>query len=154
MIRIRSLVEKDIPDAVAIQAIPWPSKENAILAENEMRGGLITVPGIYGANFVVAVTPEDRIIGIGAWTVASFASNTYALYWAVVYPDYRGKGINTLMLDDRLQRIRTFNKAPAYDVIVRTWDNPLYRGRGFVPGFKDAMQHKEGKCLMLAHFEA
>ena len=151
-ISIRPLIEKDIPDAVALQAIPWPSKDNARLAENDMRGGLTMTPDGYGVNFIVALTPEQRIIGMGAWAAVSFASNMYALSWAVVHPDYRRKGINTLILDDRLQRIRLYNKAPAYDVIVHTGDNPLYRSRGFVPGFEDVLNDEERKCLMVAHF--
>lgn len=118
-----------------------------------MRWGLLEISGVYGSNFAVAVTPDDKIVAIGAWTVLSFASNTYGLCWAVVHSDYRRKGINASMVDYRLEQIRNYNKAPAYDVIVRTWDNPLYRSRGFVPGFQNAMKHKEGKCLMLAHFE-
>lgn len=151
MITIRDLTAKDIESTVALIKSIWPG--SAALAEKEMRDYFTTPGRTYRLNFIIATTLENEVVGVSAWHEEPFAGNTYGMSWAIVHPAYRNKGINTEMVDYRLSAIAAHNTADAYDVITRTFDNPMYRSRGFVSGFKDVIKHKEGKCILVAHFE-
>ena len=99
----------------------------------------------------------SELIGFAGWNRAPFATDMYELSGVCVKEEYRHRGVGELLLVERLERIqndanRVFDIKRPHDVIVRTWDNSLYRKYGFVPAFKDVMKHPEGKSIMLAHF--
>lgn len=111
------------------------------------------IDGYIRSRFIAAVA-EGQIIGVAAWAQSMCSFSVYELSWATVLPAWRHRGINTLMLKERLKQIKLFHGPEPFTVIVYTWDNSLYAGLGFVPGNTRAIRSAadKGKQLLVAGF--
>lgn len=153
MVRVRRLNESDIAAAVAIIDLCWPDGVTASDARNEIEASFkLHHPGVIAQKWCGAFV-NGELIGVSAWSHSGFASDTYALCWAAVHPDHRHQGINTAMLDYRLTEIYRYHGETPYNVIVNTWDNKMYRLRGFVSAIPNPLALAEGRCILLATFD-
>lgn len=158
MILIDELRPNDVSQAVALLHSCWPDWEDCLrVANDEITASLIPHhPGAIAQQWFVAKI-DDEVVGVASWCPAPFADDMYELCWAAVKEEYRHRGINTQLLDRRLAAIKQYHATLVdaeigYNVMVRTWDNPMYATRGFIPGFKELIKHPEGKCILLATF--
>jgi hypothetical protein len=149
-IKIQPLTEDHISKVCHLVKECWDDEviENI---HNEMTASLADTPlGISKIHFLLAFDKEN-FAGFSGWAKSLVAWDVYELCWAAVVPEHRHKGVNTAMLDRRLDLIKAAAGEGPHNVLVRTFDNPLYRSRGFVSTF-DNVNCSEGKCLFLAHF--
>lgn len=114
------------------------------------------IAGYVRAHFVTA-TVNDSTIGVAAWAPSMCAFSVYELSWATVLPEWRHRGVNTLMLEKRIEKIKAHHGQGRFTVLVYTWVNPMYARVGFVPvtGTNgERFVDNKGKCMMLAQFMA
>ncbi|MBP2636874.1 MAG: hypothetical protein H6Q72_2781 [Firmicutes bacterium] len=111
------------------------------------------VNGYIHAHFVMAIA-NNKVVGVAAWAPSMCSFWLYELSWATVLPEWRHRGINALMLAERLRQIRIHRGPEPFSVMVCTWDNPMYARLGFVPMQPQGRStpDKRGKCLLLAQF--
>lgn len=153
MVTVRRLNESDLSAAVAIIDTCWPDGETSNEAGHEIKASfMLHHPGVIAQKWCGAFV-NGELIGVSAWSHSGFASDTYALCWAAVHPDHRHQGINTAMLDYRLTEIYRYHGETPYNVIVNTWDNKMYRLRGFVSAIPNPLALAEGRCILLATFD-
>ncbi|CVK21620.1 GNAT family N-acetyltransferase [Sporomusa sphaeroides] len=111
------------------------------------------IAGYVRAHFVAA-TVDGSIIGVAAWAPSMCAFSVYELSWATVLPEWRHRGVNTLMLQERIEKIKAHHGEGRFTVLVYTWVNPMYARAGFVPVTANGERFvdNKGKCMMLAQF--
>lgn len=152
-VKITSLTHDRLAEALAVfQNSGWHA-ESLFYVKAEMQAFLQgDIEGYIRARFVLAAV-HDQVIGVAAWAPAMCAFAVYELSWATVLPEWRHRGINSLMLTARLQEIRLHHGAQPFSVIVYTWDNPMYAEAGFMPT-ADGMRFPDpsGKRLLTARF--
>lgn len=147
---VSEIQKQDIPEVLNLLTNCWPDYEK--LARCELESNFKNSPkGSIIINWVVAKI-NKCVVGAAGWSEAAFSTEMYELCASAVREEMRHKGIGTLLLDYRLERINYHAQKRPYCVIVQTWDNPLYNSRGFVAGFKDVIQHPEGKSILMARF--
>lgn len=112
------------------------------------------IAGYIRAHFVIAVH-DGRVIGVAAWAPSMCAFSVYELSWATVLPEWRHRGINTLMLKKRIEKIKLHHGPGSFAVIVYTWENPMYARTGFVPvsAIGKCIAANKGKRMLLAQFD-
>lgn len=59
----------------------------------------------YAPRFIVAQKTDGGLIGVAGWGRLEFASRTWGLFLSSVSRDYRGQGVGTAMVRERLRRI-------------------------------------------------
>ncbi|QDR82329.1 GNAT family N-acetyltransferase [Sporomusa termitida] len=131
-------------------------EESLLYVKAEMRAFLNgDIEGYIRARFILALA-RDKVIGVAAWAQSMCGFSVYELSWATVVPEWRHQGINALMLQERIRRIRLHHGAGKFEVIVCTWDNPMYKQAGFasLPAPGRRAEDSNEKCLLLAHFAA
>lgn len=113
------------------------------------------INGYIRAHFITAIV-EKQVIGVAAWAPSMCSFWLYELSWATVLPAWRHRGINAMMLTERLRQIGAHRGSEAFSVMVCTWDNPMYAQAGFVPCKPQGRTSPDnkGKCLLLAQFPA
>lgn len=127
-------------------SLPYVKAEMTAYLKGDIRGYI-------RARFITA-SVDGRIIGVAAWAPSMCAFAVYELSWATVLPEWRQRGVNTQMLQERLRRIREFHGPEPFVVIVYTWDNSMYAKNGF-SCLKPQVRKDEpytGKSLLVAHF--
>ena len=60
----------------------------------------------YAPRFIVAVKEDGELIGVAGWGKLEFASRTWGLFLSSVSRDYRGQGVGTALVQERLRRIK------------------------------------------------
>lgn len=151
---VAALTSERLPEALAVfRASGWDNN-NLFFVEAEMRAFLQgDINGYIRAHFITAIV-NDQVVGVAAWAPSMCSFWLYELSWATVLPAWRHRGINKLMLEERLRRIREHCRSENFCVVVCTWDNPLYTQAGFVPMETKGRSSpdKQGKCLLMAQF--
>ncbi|SMC52084.1 GNAT family N-acetyltransferase [Sporomusa malonica] len=111
------------------------------------------IEGYIRARFIVAIV-DDCVIGAAAWAPSMCGFAVYELSWATVLPEWRHRGINVRMLQERIRQIRVHHGTEAFNVLVCTWENPMYAKAGFLPMQPNSRHSKKNndKCLLLAQF--
>lgn len=153
-IEIVNLTEERLVEALHVFKISNWDENSLLYVEAEMRAFLQgDINGYVRAHFIVAIA-DNRVIGVAAWAPSMCSFWLYELSWATVLPEWRHRGINTLMLTARLRQIRMHHGSEAFSVMVCTWDNPMYTNYGF--GLMQMQGRtspdKKGKRLLLAQF--
>ena len=113
------------------------------------------IPGYARPRFILAMV-NDQVVGAAAWAPSMCSFDMYELSWATVLPAWRHRGINTLMLNGRLKKIRAQHGPGSLDVIVCTWPNAMYAIAGFTPLFAPGEYYDETKkerILLRAHLK-
>ncbi len=153
-IEMQELTKDTLEEAIEVFRLGGWDETSLLYVKAEMTAFLNgDIPGYIRAKFITAAV-DGRIIGVAAWAPSMCAFAVYELSWATVLPEWRRRGVNTQMLQERLQRIRQFHGSEPFVVIVYTWDNPMYAKKGF-SCFKPPIRQEEpytGKCLLVAHF--
>ena len=153
-IELVNLTEERLEEALDVFKISGWDKDSLVYVKAEMRAFLKgDINGYVRAHFIAAIV-DDRVIGVAAWAPSMCSFWLYELSWATVLPEWRHRGINSLMLTERLRQIRAHHGSEAFSVMVCTWDNPMYTKNGFVPMEPQGQRSpdKKGKCLLLAQF--
>ncbi|WP_371372988.1 GNAT family N-acetyltransferase [Sporomusa aerivorans] len=111
--------------------------------------------GYIRARFIVA-TLDDHVIGVAAWAPSMCSFAVYELSWATVSPAWRHRGINTMLVQERLKQIRLQHGSGPFTAIVYTWNNPMYAGLGFSCSNAGELRPGNGKEkeLLMARFAA
>jgi predicted N-acetyltransferase YhbS len=106
---LRPLRITDLTDAIAITV------ENFTIDGNTL--GQYAAPRVrerlassfrhheYAPRFLVAVNDDGKIIGVAGWGKLEIASRTWGLFLSSVHRDYRGQGVGTALVRERLRRI-------------------------------------------------
>lgn len=131
----------------------WP-EENLKNLQAEMKAFFAgDIAGYIRPRFIVALL-QGQVIGAASWAPSMCSFSMYELSWATVLPQWRRRGVNTLMLASRLQRIRDLHGADSFEVLVCTWNNPLYLAAGFQPVFPYGRSNaaQKRKYVMVAQF--
>lgn len=153
-IEIVNLTEGRLEEALAVfKASGW-DEDSLFYVKVEMRAFLKgDINGYIRAHFIVAIV-DNRVIGVAAWAPSMCSFWLYELSWATVLPEWRHRGINSLMLTERIRQIREHHGSEEFSVMVCTWDNPMYTRNGFVPMqvHGRSSPDKKGKSLLLAQF--
>lgn len=153
-IKIEDLTKERLEEALEVFRQGGWDETSLLYVKAEMLAFLNgDILGYIRARFITAVV-DGCIIGVAAWAPSMCAFAVYELSWATVLPKWRRRGINTLMLKARLERIRQFHGTEPFVVMVYTWDNPMYANIGFACLNSPARQSQSytGKCLLVAHF--
>lgn len=153
-VEIVDLTPDRLEEALAVFKVSDWDADSLFYVKAEMQAFLRgDIDGYIRAHFIVALV-ANRIIGVAAWAPSMCSFWLYELSWATVLPEWRHRGINSLMLTERLRRIRDHNGSAAFSVLVCTWDNPMYSKNGFAPmePRERKSPDKKGKCLLLAQF--
>lgn len=111
------------------------------------------IRGYIRQRFIVALV-NDRVVAVAAWAPSMCSFSMYELSWATVLPEWRHRGINTRMLQERIARIRAHHGPKPFQVIVYTWDNTMYANTGFsrvYPHVKRSGEDKQ-KYVFMAQF--
>lgn len=148
------LTEDRFEDALNVFISSGWAEESLHYVKAEMRAFLHgDIDGYIRARFILAMV-RDKVIGVAAWSQSMCGFSVYELSWATVVPPWRHQGINGLMLQERLRRIRLHHGADKFQVIVCTWDNPMYKQAGFAPMAQSVRaEGNKDKCLLLAEFD-
>ncbi|WP_094606479.1 hypothetical protein SPSIL_046280 [Sporomusa silvacetica DSM 10669] len=153
-IEIVNLTPDRLEEALAVFKVSDWDEDSLFYVKAEMQAFLKgDINGYIRAHFIVAIV-DKRIIGVAAWAPSMCSFWLYELSWATVLPEWRHRGINSLMLTERLRQIRAHHGSEVFSVMVCTWDNPMYTQNGFVPMEPQGRRSldKKGKCLLLAQF--
>ncbi|MDS4026423.1 MAG: GNAT family N-acetyltransferase [Candidatus Contendobacter sp.] len=106
---LRPLRDTDLGDAIAITVENFTIDGNTLgqYAISRVRERLAS--GFryheYAPRFIVAVKDDGKIIGVAGWGKLEFASRTWGLFLSSVCRDYRGQGVGTALVRERLRRI-------------------------------------------------
>lgn len=99
--------------------------------------------------FVVAKSPDNRIIGTACYQQEIFTLGVWGISWVSVDPAWRSKGLGSRLVDECLGRIKA--QVPDRKVTVILASDPdktaFYERLGFVKG---GTSH-EGGSFMLKH---
>ena len=153
-IEIVNLTEGRLEEALAVFKTSGWDEDSLFYVKVEMRAFLKgDINGYIRAHFIVAIV-DNRVIGVAAWAPSMCSFWLYELSWATVLPEWRHRGINSLMLTERIHQIRAHHGLEEFSVMVCTWDNPMYAKNGFVPMQVNGRTSpdKKGKGLLLAQF--
>ena len=153
-VQLRALSAARIAEALELFKISGWEDRSLQFVRSEMAAFLRgDVDGYIRSRFIMAVA-EEQVIGVAAWAPSMCAFAVYELSWATVLPAWRHRGINRLMLDERINQIRTYHGPEPFTVIVYTWDNSMYAQMGFTPGKVPAIRSAadKGKQLLVAQF--
>lgn len=155
-VQLVDLTEDRFEEALNVFIIGGWEEESLLYVKAEMRAFLKgDIEGYIRARFILA-TVRDKVIGVAAWAQSMCGFSVYELSWATVVPEWRHLGINAMMLQERISRIRLHHGAGKFQIIVCTWDNPMYKQAGFaaMPAQGSRAEDRQDKCLLLAQFEA
>jgi|GEM_PF-2094921 len=151
-VEVVNLTEDRLEEALAVFKRDGWQETTLTYVEAEMRACLRgDIPGYVRARFVVAIA-DGQVIGAAAWTPSMCGFAVYELSWATVLPEWRRRGVNKLMLQQRVQEIRKFHGSGMLSVLVCTWDNAMYRQAGFKPMPTEGVRDSSAKCMLLAQF--
>ncbi|MBP2664773.1 MAG: hypothetical protein H6Q71_2721 [Firmicutes bacterium] len=153
-IEIVNLTEGRLEEALAVFKTSGWDEDSLFYVKVEMRAFLKgDINGYIRAHFIVAIV-DNQVIGVAAWAPSMCSFWLYELSWATVLPEWRHRGINSLMLTERIRQIREHHGSEEFSVMVCTWDNPMYTRNGFVPMQVQGRTSpdKKGKGLLLAQF--
>jgi GNAT superfamily N-acetyltransferase len=153
-IEVAALTQDRMAEALEVFKISDWDESSLFYVEAEMQAFFSGDVNGYNRAYFVMATVDNRIVGVAAWAPSMCSFWLYELSWATVLPAWRHRGINALMLAERLRQIRIHRGAEAFSVMVCTWDNPMYAQIGFVPMQPQGRStpDKRGKCLLLAQF--
>ena len=145
--------DMDLTDAIAITVENFTIDGNALgqYAAPRVRERLAS--GFrhheYAPRFIVAVKEDGEIIGVAGWGKLEFASRTWGLFLSSVSRDYRGQGVGTALVRERLRRIE--EETQKGRVLVST----KHRKRFEKLGFRSVDYDKELSLhLMLKNLDA
>ncbi|HWR45719.1 GNAT family N-acetyltransferase [Sporomusa sp.] len=154
-VELVDLTEDRFEEALNVFSIGGWEEASLLYVKAEMKAFLNgDIDGYIRARFIVAIV-NGEVIGVAAWAPSMCGFAVYELSWATVVPKWRHLGINALMLQERIRKIRRHHDTGKFNVIVCTWDNPMYTRAGFAPmqtPDRNAEDRKD-KCLLLAQFE-
>ncbi len=106
---LRPLRDTDLTDAVAITVENFTIDGNALgqYAAPRVRERLASSfrQHEYAPRFLVAVKEDGELIGVAGWGKLEFASRTWGLFLSSVRRDYRGQGVGTALVRERLRCI-------------------------------------------------
>ena len=155
-IKIVDLTAEHQAAALAVfQASGWRGLD-LVSVRSEMKACLAgDIPGYVRPRFILACHGE-AVIGAAAWSPSMCSFSMYELSWATVLPQWRRRGVNALLLQERLRQIRALHGPTPFQVLVCTWPNPLYARAGFQALFpyKSAETTQNPKYIMLSQQEA
>jgi len=130
---LRPLRDTDLTDATAITVANFTIDGNTL--------GQYAVPRVrerlagsfrhheYAPRFLVAVKEDGEIIGVAGWGKLEFASRTWGLFLSSVHRDYRGQGVGTALVRERLRRIE--EETQKGRVLVSTRHRKRFEKLGF-----------------------
>ena len=153
-VNVAALTQDRMAEALAVFRSSGWDEDSLFYVKVEMQAFFNgDVNGYIRAHFVMAIA-NDKVVGVAAWAPSTCSFWLYELSWATVLPEWRHRGINSLMLAERLRQIQIHRGPEAFSVLVCTWDNPMYARAGFVPMQPQGRTtpDKRGKCLLLAQF--
>ncbi|HWR07894.1 GNAT family N-acetyltransferase [Sporomusa sp.] len=155
-VELVDLTEDRFEEALNVFVIGGWEEESLLYVKAEMKAFLNgDIEGYIRARFILAIV-NGGVIGVAAWAPSMCGFSVYELSWATVVPKWRHLGINSLMLQERIRRIRVHHGTAKFNVIVCTWANPMYTRAGFV-SIQDERgrqpEDRKDKCLLLAQFE-
>lgn len=125
--------DTDLADAIAITV------ENFTIDGNTL--GQYAIPRVrerlasgfrnseYAPRFIVAVKEDGKIIGVAGWGKLEFASRTWGLFLSSVNREYRGRGVGTALVRERLRLIE--EEARKGRVLVSTKHRKRFEKLGF-----------------------
>ena len=153
-IQVAPLTATQVEDALAVYRAGGWTEDSLAFVEAEIVAYLKgDVKGYIRQRFIVVLV-EERIVGVAAWAPSMCSFSVYELSWATVLPEWRHVGINTIMLQERINMIRSQHGHGQFEVLVYTWDNPMYAQAGFSPLASYTQRFKDKqKCILLAKFE-
>ncbi len=106
---LRPMQDTDLTDAIAITVENFTIDGNMLgqYAVSRVRERLASsfYHGEYAPRFIVAIKGNEKIIGVAGWGKLEFASRTWGLFLSSVNREYRGKGVGTALVRERLRRI-------------------------------------------------
>ncbi len=153
-IKIADLTEKMLAEAVAVFINGGWDADSIKSVKAEMLAFIKgDIEGYIRQRFIVVLL-NDRIAGVAAWAPSMCSFSMYELSWATVLPEWRHQGINTLMLNERIARIRAHHGPKPFQVLVYTWDNPMYAGTGFsrIYPYSECSGNSKRKYVFMAQF--
>lgn len=130
---LRPMQDTDLTDAIAITV------ENFTIDGNTL--GQYAIPRVrerlasgfrnneYAPRFIVAVKEDGEIIGVAGWGRLEFASRTWGLFLSSVNREYRGQGVGTALVRERLRLIE--EEAQKGRVLVSTKQRKRFEKLGF-----------------------
>lgn len=130
---LRPMQDTDLTNAIAITV------ENFTIDGNTL--GQYAVPRVrqrlasgfckneYAPRFIVAVKEDGEIIGVAGWGRLEFASRTWGLFLSSVNREYRGQGVGTALVRERLRLIE--EQARKGRVLVSTKHRKRFEKLGF-----------------------
>jgi len=130
---LRPLRDTDLTDAIAITAENFTIDGNALgqYAAPRVRERLAS--GFrhheYAPRFLVAVKEDGAIMGVAGWGKLEFASRTWGLFLSSVSREYRGRGVGTALVRERLRRIE--EETQKGRVLVSTRHRKRFEKLGF-----------------------
>lgn len=80
-------------------------------------------------RFIVAAKDDGVIVGVGGWGKLDFASRTWGLFLSSVNREYRGQGVGTALVRERLRRIE--EETSCGRVLVSTRHRKRFEKLGF-----------------------
>ena len=153
-IDVLDLTEDRLEEALEIFRVGGWGAESLLYVKAEMMAFIKgDIDGYIRARFIMAVFNGD-IVGVAAWAPSMCSFTIYELSWATVLPKWRHRGINALMLKARLQKIRDYHGTQSFEVLVHTWDNPMYAAMGFLAMQSDDKRSDKDKKkkILVARF--
>jgi N-acetylglutamate synthase-like GNAT family acetyltransferase len=153
-IKVVDLREEMLEEALAVFASGGWDEDSLKSVQVEMRAFLKgDIEGYIRQRFVVALL-HDSVVGVAAWAPSICAFSLYELSWATILPEWRHRGINALLLKERIKKIKSQHGTKSFEVLVYTWDNPMYAEQGFLPQYRqdNATDRKKEKQVLVARF--
>ena len=130
---LRSMREEDLPDAVAIttENFAQDGKRTARYEPARVRERLASsfAGDDFAPRFVVAVKHDGELVGVAGWGRIEIATATWGLFLSSVNREYRGKGLGTALVVERLGRIS--EEADRGRVLVSTGHRKRFERFGF-----------------------
>lgn len=155
-VKIENLTEDRLVETLEVFRTSGWEESSLFYVRAEMKAFLNgDITGYVRARFVVAMAGSS-VIGAAAWAPSMCGFAVYELSWATVLPEWRHRGINRLMLKERIKQIREHHGAETFNVLVFTWENAMYARAGFLPMQSGGRNVKKSndKCLLVAQFGA
>lgn len=103
---IRLLERTDIPLCVDIYNLNYPNDELywIDLLNNELNAMFQDSKFIIPKYFVIEI--DNKIIGFAGYSNCGFDTEVFGLLWCNVHPDYQGKGVGKMLVEERLKHIK------------------------------------------------
>lgn len=129
MITITDLTPEHIEPIIRAFLPLWPWRQPAQI----LRKVYQALDPTSGQHMLVALDADGRMVAMAAYGTSTLSQSTWNLYMSATLPEYRGRGINTRLIEARLARIQQTNRSGPANIMVSTKRVDLFTSMGFSP---------------------